>query len=63
MLGWLRTMQLDPIGDDASLRALLKLPAYKAHPNTGKSCGGMLYVVLVVCCACVVFIAVNVLYS
>ncbi len=36
MLGWLRTMQLDPIGDDASLRALLKLPAYKAHPATGK---------------------------
>ncbi len=32
MLGWLRTMQLDPIGDDNSIRALLKLPPYKAHP-------------------------------
>ena len=37
MLGWLRTMQLDPIGDDNSIRALLKLPPYKAHPVTSKS--------------------------
>jgi hypothetical protein len=36
MLGWLRTMQLDPIGDDVSLRALLKLPPYKAQTSPGK---------------------------
>ena len=35
MLAWLRTMQLDPIGDDAVLRALLKLPPYKAPPSNG----------------------------
>jgi hypothetical protein len=35
MLAWLRTMQLDPIGDDPSLRALLKLPPYKAPPANG----------------------------
>ena len=35
MLGWLRTMQLDPIGDDLSLRALLKLPPLKATTSSG----------------------------